>query len=121
MEEFTIRDLPFQREVELPIFYKGGKLQTTYRVDFICFESVLVELKALSQIGGMEEAQILNYLKASGHEIGLLLNFGARSLEYKRFIWDSHYPQITQITQIKKEETERSNTRFGRRGIESTS
>jgi GxxExxY protein len=83
--EFEQRQIPFQREVELPIFYKGQRLNTTYRADFICCDSVVVELKALAKLGGVEEAQIINYLKATGLEIGLLLNFGATSLEYKRF------------------------------------
>ena len=61
-------------------------MNTPYRVDFICFDEVAVELKALAHLGGTEEAQLVNYLKASGKEIGLLLNFGARSLVYKRFI-----------------------------------
>jgi GxxExxY protein len=104
--ELHLRDVPCRREVELPIVYKGEKLHITYRVDFICFESVLVEIKALSKLGGVEESQILNYLKASGHEIGLLLNFGTRSLEYKRFIWGDYHPQITQVSQIKEEEGE---------------
>jgi len=65
----------------MPIFYKGRQLKTTYRADFLCYESIIVELKALSRLSGTEEAQILNYLKASGHEIGLLLNFGSPSLE----------------------------------------
>jgi GxxExxY protein len=105
-QELTLRNMPSRREVELPIFYKGEKLHTTYRADFVCFDSVVVELKALAKLGGTEEAQILNYLKASGCQIGLLLNFGARSLEYKRFIWGTQPPQITQISQIKQEETE---------------
>lgn len=105
-QELTFCDVPPRREAELPIFYKGEKLHTTYRVDFICFESVVVEIKALASLGGAEEAQILNYLKASGHEIGLLLNFGTRSLEYKRFIWRSLDPQITQISQIIQEDGE---------------
>jgi len=84
--EFSKSKIPFRREVRLPIFYKQVRLNTPYRVDFICFEEVAVELKALAQLSGTEEAQLLNYLKASGHEIGLLLNFGKRSLEYRRFI-----------------------------------
>ena len=105
-QELTFCGVPSRREVELPIFYKGEKLHTTYRVDFICFESVVVEIEALARLGGTEEAQILNYLKASGHEIGLLLNFGARSLENKRYVWGTHSPQIAQISQIIEEDGE---------------
>jgi GxxExxY protein len=88
--EFGLRDIPYQREVELPISYKGRRLRATYRADFICYESVVVELKALSRLSGVEESQLLNYLKATGLEIGLLLNFGAPSLDYKRFIFTHH-------------------------------
>lgn len=84
--EFSKRGIPFSREVKLPVFYKEMRLNTPYRVDFICFDEVAVELKALAHLGGTEEAQLINYLKASGREIGLLLNFGARSLTYRRFI-----------------------------------
>jgi len=84
--EFSNREILFNREVKLSIFYKGVRLNTPYRVDFICFGQIAVELKALARLSGTEEAQIINYLKSSGHEIGLLLNFGARSLEYRRFI-----------------------------------
>ncbi len=85
MLEFKARNIPFIREVELPIYYKSQPLLTHYRADFICYASVIVELKAMPQLGGIEEAQILNYLKATGFERGLLLNFGSASLEYKRF------------------------------------
>ncbi len=87
MLEFTKREIPFSREVRLPVFYKEVRLNTPYKVDFICFDKVVVELKALARLSGTEEAQVINYLKASSNEIGLLLNFGTRSLEYKRFIF----------------------------------
>lgn len=84
--EFGLRELPFAAQVELPIFYKERRLLTYYRSDFFCFGSVIVEIKALKQISSVEEAQLINYLKATGCEVGLLINFGATSLEYKRFI-----------------------------------
>ncbi len=85
--EFSARAIPFNREVELPVFYKGARLNTHYKADFICFDSVIVELKALEKLGPVEEAQILNYLKATGLEVGLLFNFGNTSLEYRRFVF----------------------------------
>ena len=85
--ELAKRNIPFTREIKLPVFYKDVELETPYKVDFICFESVVVELKALARMSGTEEAQVINYLKASGHETGLLGNFGRRSLEYRRFVY----------------------------------
>lgn len=90
--EFVYRKIPYQREVELPVYYKGQRLPATYRADFICYGNIIVEIKALARLSSNEEAQILNYLKATGLTIGLLLNFGASSLEYKRFILTDDRP-----------------------------
>ena len=87
--EFAQRGIAFQRESELPIMYKGQRLQTSYRADFVCHAQVIVETKALNRLGSVEEAQLLNYLKATRMEVGLLLNFGAPSLEYQRRILSS--------------------------------
>lgn len=84
--ECALRGMPYSREVELPIHYKGKLLSTNYRIDFIMYHEVLVELKALALMTTREEAQIINYLKATGMTIGLLLNFGAKSLEFRRFV-----------------------------------
>ena len=84
--EFAKRTTPSRREARLPIHYKGQLLSTVYCVDFICFDSVIIELKALAHMSGTEEAQVINYLKATGFEVGLLLNFGARSLQHRRLV-----------------------------------
>jgi GxxExxY protein len=84
--KFAKRTIPFRPEVKLPVFYKEIRLDALYRVDFICFDEVVVELKALARLAGTEEAQVINYLKASGLSIGLLLNFGTRSLDHRRFV-----------------------------------
>jgi GxxExxY protein len=84
--EFELRNIPFQREVILPIHYKGRLIKSNYRADFVAFGSIIVELKALSALSGVDEAQVLHYLKATGHKVGLLLNFGSPSLEFRRFV-----------------------------------
>ena len=73
--EFVRRNIPFVKEIRLPLEYKGQVLETKYCADFICFNSVVVELKALARMGGTEDAQVINYLKATGHEVGMLINF----------------------------------------------
>ena len=66
--------------------YKGRTLDAYYKPDFICFDEVVVEIKALSQLSSIEESQVINYLKVTGFHTGLLLNFGSRSLQQRRFI-----------------------------------
>jgi GxxExxY protein len=84
--ELTERGIPFVPQAELPIRYKGRVLKTFYKADVLSHAAVVVEIKALSQLGPAEEAQVLNYLKATGYETGLLLNFGRTSLQYKRYV-----------------------------------
>ncbi len=84
--EMTMRKIPFQREVVLPVRYKGQLLQCGYRAGFICFEEITVELKAISQLTGADDPQVINELKATGFNRSLLLNFGSTSLEYKRLV-----------------------------------
>ena len=84
--ELAMRGIPFRSEVELPVFCKGERPSTVYRCDFVCYDTVIVEVKALARLTGVEEAQVINYLKASGHSVALLLNFGARSLEHRRLV-----------------------------------
>lgn len=84
--ELQSRDIPYEREKELPVCYRGKRLKTFYRADFVCFGAVIVELKALQNISGVEEAQVINYLKASGLHKALLLNFGTSRLQFKRLV-----------------------------------
>lgn len=83
--EFDLRRIPFRAEVPCVVEYKGHLLSGAHRVDFVCYELVVVEVKARSNTGPSDHAQVLNYLAATKLESGLLLNFGTRSLEYRRF------------------------------------
>jgi GxxExxY protein len=82
--EFQRCSVAYRHEVKLPIAYKGHVLDLRYRVDFICFDDVIVEVKANDTITTRDEAQLLNYLKAAKIRRGLILNFGAPSLQHKR-------------------------------------
>jgi GxxExxY protein len=84
--EFAERDIPFRREAALQIIYKDTMLPCSFRVDFICFDKVLLELKALAMLSPIEEAQVINYLKASKLPRALLSNFGTTSLQHKRLV-----------------------------------
>jgi len=91
--EFSTQGIPNMAQPIVEISYKGQILDKKYQPDFVCYEEIIVEIKAISSLTGVEEAQLINYLKATGLKVGLLINFGGKSLEYRRFIND---PQITQ-------------------------
>lgn len=85
-EEFKLRNIPYVREPQLAITYKGKLLNKKYQADFICYENIIVELKALSELNPIHQSQLINYLKATNLKLGLLVNFGQRSLESKRVL-----------------------------------
>jgi GxxExxY protein len=86
--EFRRRGISFQRETLLPIRYKGDLLECAYKADFVCYEAIIVELKALAKIGAVEQSQVLNYLKATGLKRALIINFGSFPIEVKRVVRD---------------------------------
>ena len=83
--EFLKRGIPYEREKELKIYYEGKAMRQTYRADFVCYNNIIVELKAVAHLDDMHRSQIYNYLKATGYKLGLLYNFGHYDgLEYER-------------------------------------
>ena len=84
--ELTSRKIPFVPQKEMPIFYKGNQIKKTCIADLITCDKIIVELKALDKLTSREEAQVINYLKVSKFEVGVLINFGAPSLEWKRIV-----------------------------------
>ena len=83
-EEFKLQGIPYEREKLLPIMYKGKQLDKEYYADFVCYENIVVELKAVTNLVKAHKAQLLNYMKATKAEIGLLINFGETSLKWER-------------------------------------
>ncbi|MCI0521023.1 MAG: GxxExxY protein [Chloroflexi bacterium] len=84
--ELALRNIPFEAQQEIILLYKGHTLKKRYVADFVVMEKIIVEIKALDSLTTHDEAQLLNYLKATGMEVGLLLNFGAEQLERKRIV-----------------------------------
>ena len=74
--EFRLQDIPFESQPCLHLSYKGVPLEQTYQPDFICFDKIIVEIKAVSEVTDIHRAQVHNYLKATGYKLGLLINFG---------------------------------------------
>jgi GxxExxY protein len=83
--EFKLRGIPYQREAPLPVFYKGEKLRT-FNADFVVYEKIILEAKAVSEIIEDHEKQTLNYLACAKMRLGLIINFGSASLQQKRLI-----------------------------------
>jgi len=86
--EFKIQEIPHKSQPIIEIRYKGEPLEKKYQPDFTCYEEIIVEIKALNELSGIDEAQIINYLKATGLKVGLLINFGTKSLGYKRLVYN---------------------------------
>jgi GxxExxY protein len=75
--EFTARQIPFVAQPSLALAYKGQALKQTYQADFVCFERIIIELKAVRELAPEHRAQVINYLNATGFKLGLLVNFGS--------------------------------------------
>ncbi len=86
-KELSFREIQFESQQELKLSYKGEELLQTYKPDLICFEKIIMELKAVKEIAPEHEAQILNYLKATGMKLGLIVNFGSYpKADIKRYV-----------------------------------
>lgn len=85
--ELTRRKIPFESQKRLNLHYKDVPLESVYRPDVICYEQIILELKVTERLSGLEESQLINYLKISKLRVGLLINFGSRpKLEWKRYV-----------------------------------
>ena len=85
-KEFLIQNIPFKRQLKLELYYENEKLKKQYRADFVCYDAIILELKAVSHIPDVFYAQLKNYLKCTKMELGILINFGMSSLFYKRIV-----------------------------------
>ena len=85
-KELQLRHIPFEREKEFEIYYKGHKLTKTFVSDFVCYDKIIVELKSVELLNEAHYAQTLNYMKITGYKLGLLVNFAKPKLEYQRIV-----------------------------------
>lgn len=86
-EEFLVGQIPYKREKELNVFYKGRLLRHTFKADFVVFDNIVIEVKSCEEgFPQLVTSQLLNYLKASENRIGVIINFGKKQLEFKRLI-----------------------------------
>ena len=85
--ELAFRSIPFRPQAELQLYYKGRLLKQHYQPDFLCFDKIIVEIKAVSDLADEHRAQVHNYLKATGLRLGLLVNFGHHGkLQHERLV-----------------------------------
>ena len=83
--EFIKRNIPYEREKEIKVYYEGQELRQSYKADFVCYGHIIVELKAISKLDDSHSCQVYNYLKATGYKLGILYNFGHdKTLEWDR-------------------------------------
>ena len=108
--ELSKRKIPYTPQKQLPIYYKGLGLKRAYVPDYIAFEMIVIEIKAISNLSSLEESQLLNYLKASNLKVGLLINFGANSLQWKRLVRSN--PKKTREIRGQKHNEHRGNIYF---------
>ncbi len=82
--ELTLLGIPFKQEVHLNVLYKGEPLKKFFIADFICYDNVIVELKAIQRLESIHKAQVINYLQVTNLDFGLLVNFGSPSLQHEK-------------------------------------
>ena len=84
--EFDGQEIPIEKEKQIEIYYKDLLLDKKYRADFVCYGKIIVEIKAISELTPEHESQVLNYLNATEYRLGILINFGSKSLQFKRIV-----------------------------------
>jgi GxxExxY protein len=89
--ELASRKISFEHEVPLAVIFKGKPLRKKYYADFVCHKKIIVEIKAVKTLLSEHESQLFNYLKATGYKLGLLVNFGEKSLVYKRIVCSEYF------------------------------
>ena len=105
--EMTHRAIPLKEQAEIKIIYHGQPLKKTYIADYLCYDKIIVEIKAISSLTSREEAQTINYLKATEHRVGVLINFGAHpSLEWKRIVFTKNAPSRLSSRSLREDSPE---------------
>jgi len=96
--ELEEQEIPFLQKPRIRLEYKGRKLKHEYEPDFLCFDQIIVEIKAVKQLADEHRAQVINYLRSSGKQLGLLVNFGCHpKIEYERFV-DQYISRVSRIS-----------------------